>query len=149
HGLAVAPDGKQIAVRAQVRVLKGFVSELRVIDVASGRIIQTLSRAEREYVQAFAFSAQGADLVSLNSARTLRVEEIASGKERLRTRLPQAVGPDKNAAPRGTVAVSPNAKLVAFPVGTRLCVRGWSADVVRDLPGAYDVRALVFSTDGK
>jgi WD40 repeat protein len=148
--LVLVPGGKQFVVAGTfpwiARNQPGPV-EVRVIDVASGKVVQTLPRDEFRDVNdcQLALSADGKLLFSLGSSGMFRVEEIATGKEVLRRKF--------TSDSPGGIAASPGGKHLAIasgPNSRKLYLWKWRDQEPRELKGfEYGLRGVAFSPDGK
>ncbi|HVO42111.1 MAG TPA: WD40 repeat domain-containing protein [Aggregatilineales bacterium] len=83
---ALAPDGKTIAVAADCRiygtsdVVDPLLLPIELIDLASGKITQTLTGPQTDCVTSLAFSPDGSGLLSSHDNGQLNLWESASGK---------------------------------------------------------------------
>lgn len=147
-GFALAADGKHFAVAGSHPWIGNMPgpSEVRIVDLSSGKVLRSLSR--KNYLDVhecnLAFSPDGKHLFSLGDSGTLRVEEIASGKELLHKVFPRD---------GGKLALSADGEHLAVASGVntnKLFLWKWSNEEPRELQvpryGAYWIR---FSADGK
>lgn len=148
---ALAPDGRQIAVAAFTRVDgRPALTDIRVLDGASGKVLQTLSRPIGVDAHELAFSADGKRLFSLTSRGVLRLEDIASGKELVQKKIPEAKKQPKQKLKgddRG-LALSADGRVMAFGSGGKLYSWKWLDDEPREMKGKAVFR-VVLSPDGK
>ena len=98
NGLAIAPDGKLLAVH-------GYAKTIALIDSATGKEVRKLSGHE-ERILDVAFSADGKSLASTAEDLTCRIWDVKTGKQQsvLATNKLKAVKP----------ALSPDGKRVAW-----------------------------------
>ncbi len=110
--LDLSRDGKRLAA-AGVRFPRGALAEkgnVRLFDVATGKVIATFPRESREaFPGSLAFTPDGTFLLSLDSSGIVRIEEVASGKELLQQKFGQEVS--------GCLALSPDGSTVALATG--------------------------------
>jgi WD40 repeat protein len=88
---ALAPDGKRIAASGYHDSLGNQRpdGEIRVLDLASGKGLHSFARDNRDVSPStLVFSPDGKLLFSLGGKGTLRVEEVASGKQLLQRQFP-------------------------------------------------------------
>jgi WD40 repeat protein len=146
-GFALAPDGKQFAIAGYAgSKFKQPVSEIRVYDLASGKVVRSFARDGSQFRTNPAFSPDGKRLFSLGRDGILRVEDIATGKELLRKSFPEnRIG--------GEMCVSTDGKYLAImsgPNARELFLWDWQADAPRKLKGPeYGARGPSFSAHGK
>src|SRR2546423_5528795 len=144
----LAPDGRRAAVTVRIEG-KPHTAHIRVLDLASGKVVQTFAREGREISGKLAFSPDGKLLLSLGSTGFFRVEEVASGKELVQKKLPLLKAGKKKSGDAGGVSISPAGDLVAFRSDGKLCLWKWAEDDLREIPGAGEVSAVAFSPDDK
>jgi WD40 repeat protein len=152
NAFALSPDGRQIAVAAFTRVVgQPGRTDVRVLDAASGRVVQTFSRPIRVDAHDFAFSPDGKLLFSLTAGGVMRLEDIASGKELVQKKIPEGKEQPKGkfkSEDRG-VALSLDGRVVAFGSGGKLYSWKWLDEEPREMKAAGVVIRGVFSADGK
>jgi WD40 repeat protein len=102
--LAMAPDGKTIAVAGRVNDQGRDGSPIYVIDLETGRMIRTLTD-HTDSVTALAFGPGGTRLASCSADQTARVWDVATGKCETVLRGHTAGLTD--------VAISPDGELIA------------------------------------
>jgi RNA polymerase sigma factor (sigma-70 family) len=139
---------KRLAVSGALieEALPGFRPAIRIFDTTSGKEIRTFERSPREGVNGLTLSPDGKVLFGLDMKGTLRVEEVATGAERLRQQFPADV--------LSYLALSPDGATLALASGPnthKLFLWKWqSAEDPRELKAPrYCGRALTFSPDGK
>jgi RNA polymerase sigma factor (sigma-70 family) len=106
---AVSPDGRLIAIDGSRRLegdAPGFDRIRLFVDVATGKEVRRLPMADRDNDRALAFTPDGKALISLEYQGGLRVEDVASGAELVRRKVPG----DNS----GSLAVSPDGRVVAI-----------------------------------
>jgi WD40 repeat protein len=133
--LAYSPDGKLLASAGW------HDPAIRLWDVASGREVQQCSGADGG-AHLLAFSRDGKVLIGGGNFRPIRLWDVATGKELRRLTV----------EPAGA-ALSPDGTMLAFGGVKDTLIRLWVVATdreVRQMQGMQrDVRALVFSPDGK
>jgi hypothetical protein len=148
-GLALSPDGTVLALAGQ--------QGIELWDAASGDELRVLHGPPCRTVT---FSPDGRTLVSVGFDSSVVLWETATGKERLKVRIPGEAAP---ANPRFRHSYNPNTAASALAVsrdGGLLAVgTGESAVRLYELPGGRElpplvghlgaVRAVVFTADGK
>jgi WD40 repeat protein len=140
--LAFSPDGKLLAVG--VPYGEGFEGAVRLIDVASQKLISPPIPSSGLYEPAAAFSPDG-KILAVTGSDSVTFQDVRTGHE-IGTPL---------AVPANGLAYSPNGKILATisPVGTRssaATVNLWDAVSHQELGGAVTVDAtalLGFSPD--
>jgi WD40 repeat protein len=153
HGFALSPSGKEFAVSVDVPSPKDepVQREIQVRAIPSGDVIRTFPHYTEGNEQ-FAFSPDSRLLFSFsvsmdNRDSTLRIEEIATGKELSKRRFPTA---DWSQG----IAVSHDGKYLAINSGVnarKLFLWQWQTEEPRQLEGDYGGRGvsrLCFSPDG-
>jgi WD40 repeat protein len=136
--LAFSPDGRVLASG-------DWGHRLRLWDVPSGKLIHEL-KGQRSWLESVAFSPDGRLLASASGIAdlTIRLWEVATGKELLRFKTSGMVG-------SATLAFSPDGKALAGSIreGT---IHLWDVATgreLRKLPGhGCWVRGIAFSGDG-
>ena len=148
HGIgsvAFSPDGRQLASGSyDIRVIpQGFDSTLKTWDVASGRLLRTLSGHVNQ-IRSVVFSADGSRIVTGSSDSTIKLWDAASGKV-LRTFT-------GHAASVNAVAISADGSRLLSGSFDRT-IRLWdvaSGNVIRTFTGhTAGVDSVAFSPDGK
>jgi RNA polymerase sigma factor (sigma-70 family) len=144
---AFSRGAKRLAVSGAVDDEKvGWRSIARVLDTATGKVLRTFDRDDRDEVHALALSPDGELVFSLGREGKLRVHEVATGAELLRQKFPGDVG--------AALAVSPDGSTLAVASGPntrKMYLWKWQAG---EEPRPLKVpersgRALVFSPNGK
>ncbi|MCI0455899.1 MAG: sigma-70 family RNA polymerase sigma factor [Gemmataceae bacterium] len=143
---AFARDLKRIAVSGSLNDEAGWRNVVRVYDLASGKPVRTFERQRLDGSHALALSADGGLLFSIGRTGKLRVEEVATGAERLRQKFPGDVG--------ASLALSPDGKTLALssgPNSRKLFLWEWQGkEKPRELKTpAYRGESVMFSPDGK
>lgn len=126
--VAFSRDNKRLATAGE---------EVYVWDVPSGKILQTINARA---VGSVAFSPDGKRLATASDDKTVRVYELASGKELLVL--------EGHTKPVVSVAFSPDGKILASG-GHDLTVRLWDAATGQELRTIAGGRFRTFSSDGK
>lgn len=78
NALAFSPDGKTLATGSGDPSRSG---EIMLWDVATGKLVRTLSKPHKDAVLALDFSADGKLLASGSADRAVRLWEVATGKQ--------------------------------------------------------------------
>jgi WD40 repeat protein/serine/threonine protein kinase len=137
NALALSPDGKTLVLPAP----ENFALSLH--DMATGKEVQSF-RGHRQIIRAVAFSPDGRTIVSGSHDGTVRLWDVATGKERRTLQTGDATA---------SLAFSPDGKtLAAVEISERL-VRFWDVATGRERhalrTGTSEIGSLVFSPDGK
>jgi WD40 repeat protein len=142
--LRLAPDGRHLAF---VAFGNKVARQVRILDVATGKLVCGFNRPEG--VSLMAFAPDGKLLFSVSETGIFRIEDVASGEERVQIKLPPAkeVG-RKDLEPRGR-AIAPDGKILAFTSGFDLYVWKWADEEPRVLHRMEHVFGVAFSPDGK
>jgi WD40 repeat protein len=133
--LAVSPDGSRVA--------SNYLGKVRVLDVASGRLLLDVTEA---IVNVASFSADGSRF-ALGTMGSVRVWDVNAAREVLTIRDP--------GGPVGLLAFSPNGAHLAGAIGPVYVyreVKVWDAAEGREvlsLKGQQSVRDIAFSPDGR
>lgn len=144
---AVSRDAKRLAVGGSLRDdTWGWRTVVRAYDTASGKELRTFVREPRDGVHALALSHDGELLFSLGREGNLRIEEVATGAELLRQKVPGDI--------MASLALSPDGSTLAVACGPnsrKLLVWKWQTNKEpRELKTADRVgETLAFSPDGK
>jgi RNA polymerase sigma factor (sigma-70 family) len=148
QSFACSPTGKFFAAagyldRDEPGENKGAIG---IWDIASGKQVQTLKRNDGEVQScAMAFTPDNNLLVSLSESGLLRIEEIATGVERLRRQFPAGLGRS---------ALSKDGAMLAVYIGgnqSKLFLWKWQGtEEPSDCePSSVLGHSLAFSPDGK
>jgi WD40 repeat protein len=146
RGFALAPNGKQLAVAGFHPGVANMAgpSEIRVIEVPSGKIMKSFARTTGDSFQ-LAFSPDSKLLFSMSSREgRLRIEEIASAKGLAEKQFARAV--------TDAMAVSPDGAYVALagPNSRSLYLWKWRGTEPRQIAlPANRLDGVSFSPDGK
>ncbi|HZV03889.1 MAG TPA: WD40 repeat domain-containing protein [Gemmataceae bacterium] len=149
NGFALSRDGKRVAVGGSV-IAEGsdpWLGVVRVLDTASGKEVRSFSRPEREGGRcSLAFTPDGKFLVSLSGAGAVRIEEIATGTEFRREKIPGDVV--------SAIVLSPDGNTLAMwsgPNSHHLYLWDWQGgEGPRELKVPRNgANRLCFSPDGK
>ena len=149
RGFALSRDGKHLAIGGFV-VGEGsdpWLGVVRVLDTSTGKEVRSFSRPERDGDRgSLVFTPDGKFLASLGGTGAVRIEEIATGTELLRQKIPGDVISE--------MALSPDGKTIALwsgPNSHRLYLWDWqSGEEPRELQvPRYGARHLCFSPDSK
>jgi WD40 repeat protein len=105
RGFALSRDGKRIAVGGFYRQgLRAYQAEVRVLDAATGDAIRVWQRDDRDADSfTMAFTPDGKLLMSMTNNGILRIEDIASGVEKLRHQFRRDISPFLTLSPDGTM----------------------------------------------
>jgi WD40 repeat protein len=148
QALAFSQDAKRVAVSGSIRNegKPGWRIVIRVYDLALGKELRTFEREPLDGAYALALSPDGKLLFSLGRKGDLRIEEVATGAERLRQKFPGDV--------MASLAVSPDGSTLALssgPNSRKLFVWKWqAAEEPRELKTPrFRGCAVAFSPDGK
>jgi RNA polymerase sigma factor (sigma-70 family) len=149
RGLALSRDGKYLAIGGFMvgggsDPWLGFV---RVLDTATGKEVRSFSRPERDGNHcSLVFTPDAKFLASLGGAGAVRIEEIATGTELLRQKIPGDVVSEMALSPDGNTMA-----LWSGPNSHRLYLWDWqSGEEPRELQVPRHVaRHLCFSPDSK
>src|SRR5262249_44407761 len=144
-GLCLSPDGRHLAFAAfSVKIAR----HIRIVDIATGKLVRSLNRPD--YESHMAFSPDGKLLFSLGQSGIFRIEDIISGEERVRKKLPpaKAVGRKELEIVSGR-AISSAGDMLAFTSGWDLYVWKWADEEPRALRRMQYVFGVAFSPDGK
>ena len=146
---ALSPDGRLIVIDGSHRAegdVAGFDRIRLLVEVATGKEVRRLPMADRFNNHSLVFTPDGKALMSLEYEGGLRVEDVASGAELARQKVP---GDNM-----GSLAVSPDGRVVAVWAGpNRQKVflwdwRGGGEPREVEMPRER-VRWLAFHPDGK
>lgn len=88
-GFALSPDGKLAAVGGYAieKLDQDTIQAIHLVEIATGKVRQTLSRKDREGPGALAFTPDGKHLASIGDDGIVRIEEVETGTELLRERF--------------------------------------------------------------
>jgi WD40 repeat protein len=148
--VALVPGGKKLVVAGSYPFIAQNQlppTEVRVLDLTSGKVVQTLARDEPRDVHncQLAVSSDGTLLFSIGYTGMFRVEEIATGKEVLKRKFASDYP--------GGIAASTDSKYLAIASGSnsrKLYLWNWRDEEPRELKGfEYGARGVAFSPDGK
>jgi WD40 repeat protein len=138
--VAFSPNGKRLASASG--------KQLCIWDVASGKALRSFPQGHKDTVAALVISPDGKRLSSSGSEGTIRIWDVAQGKELHRMFLPHRAGVADWAT---TLAFSPDGKTLA--AGGNSGIHLWDTATGRDLrtfaPESGGAAFLAFSPDGK
>jgi WD40 repeat protein len=148
RGLALSPDGKRVAVAGFYRPVANMAgaTEVRLMDLPSGKVVKTFPRPVGGDFFQLAFSPDSDVLFSLSSREgVLHIEDIASGKELAKKKFPSDV--------MSAMAVSPDGAWLALASGPntrKVFLWKWRSEEPRQIFLPADrIGGLGFSPDGK
>jgi WD40 repeat protein len=148
--LAFSPDGKTLATAYGVDVLGPRWGEVKLWDVASGKVLRTL-HGEEGPAWAVAFSPDGKTLATRERAAgflAVKLWVVASGRQRVALRGRHRFGTAMGFTPDGRTLAA-----AGQDFRDRQTVKLWDVDTGKEratLNGHTDVvRHIVFSPDGK